>query len=106
MSCPPLARRAYRAATLDADLGRQFDAFAASPRAAHLDGRTLVLSSLFDWFAPDFEGGRRLGDALLAALPAARTNVVRDRLSGRTADQLRGDRRVRFDYDWTVNRAR
>ncbi|WP_412062888.1 DUF547 domain-containing protein [Rubrivirga sp. IMCC45206] len=106
VSCPPLARRAYRAATLDADLDRPFAAFMASPRAARGDGGTLVLSSLFDWFAADFADGRRLGDALLAAMPAARATAAREWLAGKTAEQLRADRRVRFAYDWTVNRAR
>ncbi|WP_412067383.1 DUF547 domain-containing protein [Rubrivirga sp. IMCC43871] len=106
VSCPPLATRAYRAATLDADLGRQFAAFMATSRAVRSDGRTLVLSSLFDWFAADFADGRRLGDALLAAMPPARASAARDWLARRTADQLRADRRVRFAYDWTVNRAR
>ena len=104
VSCPPLQPRAFRAATLDRDLGRAWAAFLASDRAARLDGRTLVLSSLFDWFADDVAGRRRLGDALLDAMPAARGARLRPRLAGRTADGLRRDRAVRFAYDWTVNR--
>ena len=102
VSCPPLQRRAFRAATLDRDLDRGFSAFAASPRAARVEGRTLVLSSLFDWFAADFEaGGRAVGDVLLAS---GASPSLRSRLAGRTAADLRRDRAVRFEYDWTVNR--
>ena len=104
VSCPPLQRRAWRAATLDRDLDAAFAAFAASPRAARLDGRTLVVSSLFDWFAADFEaGGRTVGDVILGAA-GGRQNALRGRLAGESAAELRRDRRARFAYDWTVNR--
>ena len=104
VSCPPLQRRAWRAGTLDRDLDRAFSAFAASPRAARLDGRTLVVSSLFDWFAADFEaGGRTVGDVILSAA-GGRQDALRGRLAGESAAELRRDRRARFAYDWTVNR--
>ncbi|MDT0633095.1 DUF547 domain-containing protein [Rubrivirga sp. S365] len=106
VSCPPLGRRAFRASTLDADLGRAWRAFVASPRAARVDGGRVVLSSLFDWFADDFETPRRpLGD-LLAGAFASRPDAapLRRALAGRTAADLRADRDVQFDYDWTVNR--
>jgi len=105
VSCPPLPARAFRAATLDRDLGRLFSAFLASDRAVRFDGRRLVLSSLFDWFASDFEGPRPLGDVLLAGMPRARADGFRRRLAGGSAASLREDRRVTFAYDWTVNRA-
>ena len=104
VSCPPLQRRAWRASTLDRDLDAAFAAFAASPRAARLEGRTLVVSSLFDWFAADFEaGGRTVGDVILSAA-GGRQNGLRGRLVGESAADLRRDRRARFAYDWTVNR--
>ena len=106
VSCPPLPRRAFRAATLDRDLDRAWRAFAASPRAARVEGGRVVLSSIFDWFAADFEAPRRpLGDALAAAF-AGRPDAARLRraVAGKTAAALRADRGVRFAYDWTVNR--
>lgn len=107
VSCPPLADRAYRAETLDRDLDARWEAFLASPRAARIDGRLLVLSSIFDWFAEDFEAdGRPLGDVLLADMPRQRADALRPRLAGRSAADLRDDPRVVFAYDWTVNRAR
>lgn len=107
VSCPPLQRRAYRAATLDRDLDAVFSAFVNSSRAARLDGRRLVLSSIFDWFAEDFEaGGRPVGDVILSAMSARRPDAaaIRQRLDGESAADLKGDRSVRFAYDWTVNR--
>ncbi|WP_420457232.1 DUF547 domain-containing protein [Rubrivirga sp.] len=107
VSCPPLRARSYRAATLDADLDARFRLFVASSRAVRADGRRLVVSSLFDWFAGDFEsGGRRVGDVLLAAMSADRAASLRSRLAGKAAADLRRDRAVTFAYDWTVNRAR
>ncbi|MEM1117094.1 MAG: DUF547 domain-containing protein [Bacteroidota bacterium] len=105
ISCPPLQRRAFRASTLDRDLDRAWRAFLASPRAARLDGRRVVLSSLFDWFAADVEAEGRLGDVLLRDM-AGRSDLDRLRplLAGKSAADLRADRRVRFAYDWTVNR--
>lgn len=106
VSCPPLQRRPFRAATLDRDLDAAFSAFAASPRAVRLDGRRLVLSSLFDWFADDFEaGGRRVGDVIVGA-GGGRSAAVRAALATRSAEALRRDPAVTFEYDWTVNRRR
>ena len=107
VSCPPLRDRAYRAATLDADLAARWRAFLNASDAVRLDGRRLVLSSLFDWFAGDFEDeGRPLGDVLLAGMPRQRAATYRRYLEGRSAAALRRDRGVAFAYDWTVNRAR
>lgn len=105
VSCPPLGRRAWSAATLDRDLDVAYAAFVASPRAARREGGQTVLSSIFDWFADDFEqAGRPLGDAILAAMPARRAATFRRALAGKTAEALRRDRSVRFAYDWTVHR--
>jgi hypothetical protein len=109
VSCPPLPRRAFRAATVNADLSRAFAAFAASPAHLRLDGRTLVLSSILDWFGADFEAsGARLGDVLVRAMPTSRPGyaALRERLAGQSAAALKRDRRTRFVYDWTINRAR
>ena len=104
VSCPPLQRQAFRAGSLATDLDRAFSAFAASPRAARLEGRTLVLSSLFDWFAADFEaGGRTVGDVILEAA-GGRQDALRSRLAGESAAELKQARSVRFAYDWTVSR--
>lgn len=106
VSCPPLARRAFRAATLDRDLGRLWGAFVASPRAARVEGGAVVLSSIFDWFAADFETPRRPLGSVLAQAFRGRPDAaaLRRALDGKTAAQLRADRAVRFAYDWTVNR--
>jgi hypothetical protein len=107
-ACPPLLDRAYTAGTLDADLAARWRAFLGSARAARLDGSgRLTLSSIFDWFAEDFEaGGDPLGDVILAGMPRQRAATYRRHLAGRSAADLRADDGVTFAYDWTVNRAR
>ncbi|MEM1055855.1 MAG: DUF547 domain-containing protein [Bacteroidota bacterium] len=109
ISCPKLQPRAFTARTLNATLDRAMRAWTASSRFASVSGRTVTLSSLLDWFGDDWETARRpLGDALLAVMPASRRDAaaIRARLAGKTRAQLKADRRVRFAYDWTVNRAR
>lgn len=104
VSCPPLRARAYRAATLDRDLGRQYAAFLDSDRAVRVEDGAVVLSSVFDWFAPDFEARGPLGDVLLADMAPRRAAALRPRLAGRSAADFRRARA--FAYDWTVNRSR
>ncbi len=86
-----------------------FVAFASSPDHIRIEGGIVVLNSIFDWFSSDFEtSSRPLGDLIVASMPRNRPqyDVLRQRLAGKTAQALRSDRRVRFSYDWTINRAR
>lgn len=109
VSCPKLQPRAFTASTLDVSLDRAMGEWLGSSRFAERRGRTLVLSSLIDWFGTDWETSRTpLGDALLASLPAGRphADLLRQRLAGKTLQEIRADSRIRFAYDWTVNRSR
>ena len=107
VSCPRLQPSAFTAQNLDATLDRAMGEWLASSRFARWDGRTLVLSSLVDWFGGDWETRTvPLGDALLASMPRPRASALRQRLVGKTHLELRADPRVRFAYDWTVNRGR
>lgn len=57
LSCPPLRREPYRAATLDTQLDDNVRRWLADPRkGARIDrpARTLYLSPIFDWFGEDF----------------------------------------------------
>ncbi len=97
-SCPSLARAPYRVATVDAQLEAAFATFVASPgKGFRLDraANTIHLSSIFKWFAEDFEkqGGplavisRYLGPADRAWL---QTNGAKATLEY-------------MAYDWRVN---
>lgn len=98
ISCPSLAREPYTAAAIDAQLDAAFARFVANPdKGFRLDraANTIWLSSIFKWFAEDFEkqGGvlaviaRHLGDSDRAWL---QTNGA-------------GAKLAYMDYDWRVN---
>lgn len=100
VSCPPLVREAFSATRVSGQLERAWRAFLRSPRAARVDGRRVVLSSLFDWFADDFEAG---GQTIGALLETSNPTILRA-VRGKSVAELRRAGEVRFAYDWTVNR--
>ena len=102
VSCPPLVREAFSATRVGGQLERAWRAFLGSSRAARVEGRRVVVSSIFDWFADDFEvGNQRVGDVIVAA---STSSAVRAALRGKSAAAMRRAGDVRFAYDWTVNR--
>lgn len=54
VSCPDLRARAFREATLDADLERLARRAVADPRHVRREGDKLYLSAIFFWFKQDF----------------------------------------------------
>lgn len=89
VSCPPLIPRAYRADDLDAVLEANMKAFVNDPSRNRFDPstRTLHLSSIFNWFAPDFGG------------PAGVPGYVSKYRPGDYAGW-----KVQFvEYDWNLN---
>jgi len=91
VSCPDLRAEPYRATDLDAQLEDQATRFLANPgKGMRIDGTTVHVSKIFDWFARDFGG--RLGVAAFVtryhALPAGA--------------EIEAD----LPYDWRVNAMR
>jgi len=95
VSCPPLRREPYVAKRLDAQLDENLRRWLADPQTgARLEGGTLYLSKVFDWFSEDFEPAGGVVAFVRPYLPEA----MRRRLPA--------EPRVRFlDYDWTLNSA-
>ncbi len=89
VSCPPLINRAYRAASLDAQLDAQVEAFLKSSRNDLSDSQAPKLSSIFKWYGPDFKwnGGS------LEKFVATHSDYV---LPKGVAWQY-------LDYDWGIN---
>lgn len=54
LGCPPLQREAFRPETLDEQLDRAKLAFIGNQRFNYLDGTTLHLSKIFDWYEEEF----------------------------------------------------
>jgi hypothetical protein len=61
------------------------------------DGKTAAVSSIFKWFAEDFERSGGVAAFLRANAPAA----ARSRIGALTDDGL-----TYIDYDWSLNDAR
>jgi hypothetical protein len=96
IGCPNLRPRAWRAATLEAELNEAAADFVNHPRGATVraDGR-LVVSSIFTWFREDF-GGNEQG--VVAHL--------RQHAAPALAARLVGEVRIADDaYDWALNDA-
>ena len=96
IGCPDLAASAYTAENLEALLDGGARAYLAHPRGLRLEGSTLHLSSIFDWYREDFPADR---DAFLAWLADYAPEAQRAALRA-------FDGRIRHDYDWSLNRAR
>ena len=106
VGCPPLAAEPYRAATIDAQLDEAARRYLASPQGLLVDGDTLRVSKILDWygedfvarFAPDATGRADRTDQAIRGLvgrfgPAAAAELAR-----------KPSTRIRFlDYDWSLN---
>lgn len=92
-SCPPLLSVPYNGKSLDRQLEEQFTAFINDPSRNRLEGNTLYVSRIFDWYAKDFEGGT-MGFFLKYA-----KGDFKKRL-----EENRSQIKIRYlDYDWSLN---
>lgn len=99
IGCPMLREEAYQAERLDAQLDEQTARFLRDRTRNRVDGGTLWVSKIFDWYGGDF--GPRLSTwlatraVLLSEQPTEQQAIAAERLP------------IRFlDYDWTLNDAR
>jgi hypothetical protein len=91
-SCPPLMPEPYRGAVLNEQLDRATRVFLNAPGNYRLEGRTLWVSSIFKWFAGDFND-----DPL---------GFYRTHADKALREKLEGDLAVKYlDYDWSLNGA-
>jgi hypothetical protein len=92
-SCPPLISEPYRGATLDAQLTRVVTSFLNSPANSRLEGSTLWVSSIFKWFAEDFNQ-----DVVGFYLKYAQGDLKQKLEAGRGRIEVKY-----MDYDWSLN---
>jgi len=92
-SCPPLRSELYYGGELDQQLEEMASAFINDPSKNRLEGNTLYVSKIFDWFEEDFNG-----DILGFFLKYAK---------GSLKEQLEVNKekiKVKYlDYDWSLN---
>lgn len=93
--CPDLARKAYRAKSLNAQLDAAARAYIASPRGVSVTSGKLTLSKIYDWYAGDFGSRAQLRAHLIRYAPAEKARAVKEAGSVRA-----------YVYDWSLNDAR
>ncbi|BBO69048.1 DUF547 domain-containing protein [Desulfosarcina alkanivorans] len=92
-SCPPLQGEPFTGDRLDEQLNRSARAFVNDSRFNRLEGDTLWVSKLFDWFEQDFNDDV-IGFFIQFAHPPLGDRLLKNK----------GRIRVRYlDYDWTLN---
>jgi len=92
IGCPNLLKTAYTVENTEELLEIAEEDFLTHPRAAHVDGETVVLSSLFDWYGPDF-----------ASSQTEFFEYLSDFVEPEIADLLLDEPKVKYDYDWKLN---
>ena len=93
VGCPNLLKQAYTGATLETMLNRAARGYINSPRGVRFDGKEIIVSSLFDWYAGDFGGSPR---RILTHIRKYADPVLADRLAGATEFSD-------YEYDWALN---
>ncbi|MFZ0927006.1 MAG: DUF547 domain-containing protein [Syntrophobacteraceae bacterium] len=92
-SCPPLLSEPYRGDVLDSQLDSSARAFINNPQSNYLNGNTLYMSKIFDWYEGDFKEGV-LGFFMKFAEPNLKKQL------GERADRIKIEY---LDYDWSLN---
>lgn len=95
ISCPNLPLRAWRGATLAADLDQAARAYVNHPRAVQATAKGLILSSIYKWYREDFGADEA---AVLSHLNGYAAPPLRAVLGRRPA--IAG-----YAYDWDLNEA-
>lgn len=91
IGCPRLERGAFRAETLDADLDRLTREFVDSAKHVRVEGDTLWVSKILDWYGKDF------GDV---------STYLARYATPEKAKQMK-NKSLRFiEYDWSLNERR
>lgn len=95
IGCPNLQAEAFTSDNLNTLLDIGAEEYLAHPRALRFEEDTLILSSLFEWYASDF------GNDLTAILA---------KLSEYAPDELKEDLKehqgkIKYEYDWGLNGA-
>ncbi len=106
VSCPPLSIEPYRDQALDSQLDAAARRYLGSPDGLRLDGDTMRVSSILDWYGEDFVPRYApLIAGELSAKDKAILGVISTFGSGDAASRAaRGNSRIVFlKYDWSLN---
>ena len=97
VGCPDLRAEAYRGSGLSEQLDDQAARFVNDPRHVKVEGQTLHVSSIFQWFDEDFQAG---GGSVVGFITRYADAELRRRI-----DALGRQPKIEYlDYDWSLNR--
>lgn len=87
LGCPNLQRQAFTAQNTEQLLDEAARVFVNSDKGARVDDQTLILSSIYEWFAVDFGGSEHLLKHLAQYRPELTEHAGK----------------VDYQYDWALN---
>lgn len=102
IGCPALSREVYTGANLEQQLEQATVMFLSDPTRNRIEGNTLRVSKIFDWYEEDFESGWRGTDSVseFIALYAEAIGLS----AGTTVRLQANELRTRYlKYDWNLN---
>ncbi|TXD37076.1 DUF547 domain-containing protein [Lujinxingia vulgaris] len=101
-SCPHLAESAYTGAQINAQLDARTRASLSDPKFARIEGDTLYLTKIMDWYGGDFIDPAFEGSTteLVDYVELYTTEAIRARLQDDDASPVNI---VFMDYDWSLN---
>ena len=92
-SCPPLRSEPYQEEVLNKQLTEMTEAFINDPESNRIEGNTLYVSSIFKWYAEDFED-----DIIEFFLKYARGSLME------TLKKKQAEIKLQYlEYDWSLN---
>jgi hypothetical protein len=92
-SCPPLRSEPYQGSILNQQLATSTRAFLNNPERNRLEGNTLYVSKIFEWFEEDFK------DDVLGFFLGFADGTLKEKLTAN-----REKIKVKYlDYDWSLN---
>lgn len=94
-SCPNLSKQVYTGATVNAMLTTAAKGYINSPRGVSVNGKTLTVSEIYDWYQEDFGGNEQdvINHLMRYANPTLKKQLM-------TFHTISG-----YDYDWQLNDA-
>ena len=91
--CPPLQGEPFTGSRLNEQLDQAAKAFINAPRFNRLEGETLWVSKIFDWFSEDFQGD------VIGYFMKFADSPLSDQLA-----KNKGRIKVKYlEYDWSLN---
>jgi len=93
IGCPNLQDQAYTGSVLETMLEKAARDYINSPRGVRFDGTKVIVSSLYDWYGPDFGGSV---PNILAHIRKYADPALAERIAG--VKQFSD-----YEYDWALN---